>query len=184
LDEKSLLAVLSRDVYEDPTGKIAAAAYNLGFAHLKLGVKAPNETPLGTVTAAPKPQDRELFCRNGLKWFAKIPKRKILATLKEILKHRATLLRAKPGTDCGKILELELDLAARMAEQSCRYMLWQQTLAAGKKSEARKIAREAIRQLKQIQKDYTALWPLRNKATPKHSTPFLQWRINELHSSI
>src|ERR1700744_1556671 len=123
LDESALLAVLSRDVFEDPTGKAASAAFNLGFAHLKLGVKAPNETPLGTVIAAPKPEDRELFCRNGLKWSAKIPRRKILATLKEIHRQRAVLFRARPASVSGKILTRELDLAARMAEQSCDYML-------------------------------------------------------------
>ena len=72
-DESKLVSVLSRDVFEDSTGKIASAAFNLGFVHQKLGVKAANETPLGTVIAAPKPEERELFCRNGLKWFAKIP---------------------------------------------------------------------------------------------------------------
>ncbi len=183
LDKKSLLAVLSRDVYEDPTGTIAASAYNLGFAYLKLGVKAANETPLGTVIAAPKPEDRELFCRNGLKWFAKIPKHKILATLKEIGKRRASLFHAKPVSASGKILTLELDLAARMAEQSCHYMLWQQAVAAGKKSEARQLAHQTIRELQKLQKDFNALWPLRNKGTTKHCSPFLQWRINELRGS-
>ncbi len=132
LDERSLVAVLSRDVFEDPTGKIAGAGFKLGFAHQKLGVKALNETPLGTVIAAPKPEDRELFCRNGLKWFAKIPAKKIQAALKEIEKQRTILARAKPKSVSGKILARELDLAARMAEQSCRFMLWQQAVAAGK----------------------------------------------------
>ena len=85
--ESDSLPVLSRDVFEDSTGKIAEAAFKLGFAHQKLGVKAPNETPLGTVIAAPKPEERELFCRNGLKWFAKIPAQKIRAALKEIEKQ-------------------------------------------------------------------------------------------------
>jgi hexosaminidase len=82
--ESQLTPVLSRDVFEDTTGKIAAAAVRLGFAHQKLGVKALNETPLGTVIAAPLPETRELFCRNGLKWFAKIPAKKITAALKSI----------------------------------------------------------------------------------------------------
>src|ERR1035437_4189542 len=136
LDDQNLIAVLSRDVFEDSTGKAAEAAFKLGFAHQKLGVKTLNETPLGTVIAAPKPEDRELFCRNGLKWFAKIPTKKILAALKEIQKQRAVLLHAKPSSDSGKILAVELDLAARMAEQSCKFMLWQQGGAAGKKSVA------------------------------------------------
>jgi hexosaminidase len=183
LDEKSLLAVLSRDIYEDESGKVAAAAYQLGFAHLKLGVTAQNETPIGTVIAAPKPQDRELFCRNGLNWFTKISRQKILATLKEITCQRAVLLRAKPVSKSGKILATELDLAARMAEQSCHYMLWQQAVAAGKKSDAKQLARQSIQQLKHLQKDFNHYWPLRNKATPKHCTPFLQWRIQEFLDS-
>jgi hypothetical protein len=80
--------VLNRDVYEDAAGKTAKAAIKLGFAHKKLGVKAINETPLGTVIAAPKPEDRELFCRNGLKWFAKIPAKKIQACLEGNTKHK------------------------------------------------------------------------------------------------
>ena len=64
-DESKLVSVLSRDVFGDSTGKIADAAFKLGFAHQKLGVKAANETPLGTVIAAPKPEERELFCRMG-----------------------------------------------------------------------------------------------------------------------
>ena len=94
LDEKIFSPVLSRDVFEDPTGNVAEAGFKLGFAHQKLGVKALNETPLGTVIAAPRPEDRELFCRNGLKWFAKIPAKKILAALKEIEAQRQILSRA------------------------------------------------------------------------------------------
>jgi hypothetical protein len=179
LDKRSLLAVLSRDVFEDPTGKVAGAGFKLGFAHQKLGVKALNETPLGTVVAAPKPEDRELFCRNGLKWFAKIPAKKIAATLKEIQRHRATLSRARPDTDSGKILVRELDLAAQMAEQSCKFMLWQQTVAAEKKSESKLLAKRGIRELKRLQRDFNACWPLRNKATTKHCSPFLHWRIED-----
>jgi len=179
LDESALLAVLSRDVFDDPAGKIAHAGFKLGFAHQKLGVKALNETPLGTVIAAPKPEDRELFCRNGLKWFAKIPAKKILAALKEIQKQRAILSHAKPGSDSGKILARELDLAAQMAEQSCKFMLWQQAVAAGRKSEAKALARQGIRDLKKLNKDFKACWPLRNKATTRHCSPFLKWRIQD-----
>ncbi|HXI73779.1 MAG TPA: family 20 glycosylhydrolase [Verrucomicrobiae bacterium] len=179
LDERSLLAVLSRDVFDDPAGKIASAGFKLGFAHQKLGVKALNETPLGTVIAAPKPEDRELFCRNGLKWFAKIPAKKILAALKEIQKQRAILSHAKPGSDSGKILARELDLAAQMAEQSCKFMLWQQTIAAGKKSEAKRLARQGVHELRKLKHDFNAYWSLRNKATTRHCSPFLQWRIQD-----
>ena len=196
MDERSLLAVLSRDVFEDPSGKIANAGFKLGFAHQKLGVKALNETPLGTAITAPKPEDRELFCRNGLKWFSKIPAQKILAVLKDIKKQRAVFQPARsaglrPGTgrsqtetrrvgDRRSTLVQELDLAARMAEQSCKFMLWQQAVAAGETSEAKKLARQGVRELRKLEKDFDACWPLRNKATTKHCSPFLQWRIQEM----
>jgi len=189
-DEKFLTAILSRDVFDDATGKIAAAGFKLGFAHQKLGVKALNETPLGTVIAAPKPAERELFCRNGLKWFAKIPQRKILAALKEIQKQRAVLCSgvsaerrhlARPqfAALCRDAATTELDLAARMAEQSCKFMLWQQAVAANNVSEAKHLAQHGLRELRQLEKDFNAYWPLRNKATPKHCTPFLRWRMED-----
>ena len=178
-DQKQLAAVLSRDVFDDPTGRVASAGFKLGFAHQKLGVKTLNETPLGTVIAAPKPADRELFCRNGLKWFAKIPARKIVAALKDIRKQRTVLARGKPGSARGKILAAELDLAARMAEEACRFMLWQQAVAAGKTSEAKRLAQPGIRQLRELERDFKRLWPARNKATPRHCTPFLRWRRDD-----
>ena len=177
LDEKILANVLNRDVFEDAADKIAQAGLELGRVHQRLGVKALNETPLGTVIAAPKPEDRELFCRNGLKWFAKIPAKKIRATLKEIETQRKVLSHAKPESDSGKILARELDLAARMAAQSCQFMLWQQAIAAKKNPEAKRLAAQGIGELQKLKKDFNAYWPLRNKATTKHCSPFLQWRI-------
>jgi hypothetical protein len=178
-DESKLVPVLSRDVFGDSSGKIAGAAFKLGFAHKKLGVNAPNETPLGTVIAAPKPEDRELFCRNGLKWFLKIPAKKIRAALNEIERQRAIFLHAKPDSTSGKILLRELDLAARMAAQSCKFMLWQQAIAAGKKPEARQMAQAGVRELRKLKSDFNGVWQMRNKATPRHCAAFLQWRIND-----
>ena len=158
-DESKLVSVLSRDVFGDSTGKLAGAAFNLGFVHKKLGVKAPNETPLGTVIAAPKPEERELFCRDGLNWFARIPAKNIRAALKEIEKQRAKMswgwCQAVPPNT--QILGLELNLAARMAVQSCKFMLWQQAMAAGKISVAKGLAQTGIRELKQLEKDFNAL---------------------------
>jgi hypothetical protein len=182
-DESKLVPVLSRDVFEDSSGKIAEAAFKLGFVHKKLGVSAPNETPLGTVIAAPLLEQRELFCRNGLKWFSKIPPKKIHAALKEIERQIAVLKalgRRHATPPKAQILALELDLAARMAEQSCNFILWQQAVAVGEISKARKLARIGVRELKQLQKNFADYWPLRNKATPKHCSPFLQWRMEEL----
>ena len=178
-DEQKMVPVLSRDLFADATGRIAGAAFKLGFAHRKLKVKAPNETPLGTAIAAPPPRERELFCRHGLKWFAKIPATKIRAALKEIERQRAILLRARPKSKSGKILAGELDLAARMAVQSCRFMLWQQAMAAGKISNARRLARAGIRELRRLDEEFNAYWPSRNKATPQHCSAFLGWRTGD-----
>ena len=183
LDEKILAAVLNRDVFEDAAGKIAQAGLKLGYVHQKLGVKALNETPLGTVIAAPKPADRELFCRNGLKWFAKIPAAKINATLKAIESQRKVLASARPTSAAGKVLVQELDLAARMAAQSGKIMLWQQAVAAKKTAAAKRLARQGIRELQKLEKDFNSLWPLRNKATPKHCSPFLRWRMEDYRAA-
>ena len=179
LDETALLKVLDRDVYEDSSGRTARAAMGLGLAHKKLGVPAINETALGTVIAAPKPEDRELFCRNGLKWFSKIPRKNILAAMKEIETQRREIRRGKHNTNSSAVLAVELDLAARMAIQSCKYMLWQQAVANGKTSAAGALAREGIRELRQLEEHFNTCWPLRNKGTSKHSTPFIKWRIHE-----
>jgi hypothetical protein len=176
-DESELIPVLSRDVFEDPTGKVASAAFRLGFAHQKLGVKAVNETPLGTVIAAPKPEDRELSCRNGLKWFARIPATRIRATLKEIERQRACL---KSARNAGlRHSAVELDLAARMAAQSCRFMLWQQAVAVGNNTEAKRLAKIGVAKLRKLETDFNNFWPTRNKATAKHCSAFLRWRMDD-----
>ena len=183
-DEAKLVPVLSRDVFNDPAGNTAKAALALGRAHRKLKFNVANETPLGTVIAAPPPEQRELFCRNGLKHHARIPAKNIRATLKEIGKQRVRLQRAIAASKTGGILAKELDLAARMAAESCRFMLWQQARAAGKVSESKRLARAGIRELLKLEKDFNAFWPLRNKATPKHCSAFLQWRIRDYRTGI
>lgn len=198
-DEEILQEVLTRDIFGN--SKVADTAFKLGFIHKKLGVNTPNETPLGTVVAAPPLEKRELFCRNGLKWFSKIPTKKIRAALKKIEKRIAILGtatrhpsqiglgRRPPSLRSGatshavptksEVLRCELELAARMAAQSCRFMLWQKAVAARKISEAKRLAAIGIRELKQLQKDFNLYWPLRNKATPKRCAEFLQWRIDD-----
>lgn len=177
LDEQKLLHILGRDIF----GNIgmAKAAVDLGFAHKKLGVRIANETPLGTAITAPRPEERELFCRNGLKWFSKIKSAGIQAALKEIEKSRVILSKARLASGSDKILLRELDLAARLAVQSSKFMLWQQTGAAGKTSKARHMGRAGIRELKQLQKEFDASWPLRNKATPRQCSSFLEWRMED-----
>ena len=188
-DERKLVPVLARDIFGNSNA--AKAAYDLGFIHEKLGVKAVNETPLGTVIAAPPMEQRELFCRNGLKWFGKIPAKKIRAALKEIetqIRILGTATRRPSRIKSGRrravpphkiILLRELELAARMAAQSCKFMLWQQAIATGKDSEANRRAQMGIRESAQLQRDFKSYWPLRNKATPKHCAAFLQWRIDD-----
>jgi hexosaminidase len=191
-DEHNLVFVLGRDIYGN--AKVAKTAFRLGFVHQKLGVTAPNETPLGTVIAAPPLRERELFCRNGLKWFSRIPAARIRAALKAIEKFRA-VLRSGVSEErrhlakfksaalyrgaATKFPAIELDLVARMAAQSCKFMLWQQAVAAGKISGAKRLARLGIIELKKLEQDFNALWPLQNKATPKHCSAFLRWRMED-----
>ena len=58
-------------------------------------------------------------------------------------------------------------------------MLWQQAVAANKKAAAALLARRGGRELRRLEKDFQAYWPQRNKATPKHCSPFLQWRMRD-----
>lgn len=183
-DEKLVAPVLSRDVFHDPTQRLAKAAIAMGFAHRKFDYLEPNVTPFGAVIAAPPPETRELFCRSGLKYYARIPAKGIRAALAELEKQRKFLREAKPASRSGSLLQSELDLAARMAAQSCYIMFWQQALAAGQKAVARKLARQCIRELQEIERDFKAYWPLRNKGTTMKCSPFLRWRINDLRSGL
>lgn len=178
-DKKLLVPVLSRDVFNDPTQRVAAAALALGFAHRKLNYYQPNVTPLGAVIAAPIPKTREIPCRDGLKYYARIPANNIHAAQQEVETQRGVLRRARPGTALGKVLASEIDLAARMASQSCNIMLWQQALAAGKGLRARQLARKGIRELRDLDRDFRAYWPLRNNGTTQKCSPFLRWRIED-----
>jgi hexosaminidase len=175
-DEKLLVPVLSRDVYEDPTQNVAKAAITLGFAHQKFDYRESNITPFGAVIAAPVPGSGELFCRSGLKYYARIKPQNIRAALAEVEKQRAVLAKIKSTTKAGLVLRMELDLAARMAAESCRIMLWQQALAVGNTGEARQLAKTGITALRRIERDFKAYWPTRNKATSAKCSPFLQWR--------
>jgi len=117
--------------------------------------------------------------------------------LKEIQNQRAVLRRSaglRPGKnrsqtersrvgDRRSTLALELDLAARMAEQSCNFMLWQQANANGKKSVSKLLARKGVRELEKLDQDFKAYWPLRNKATTKHCSPFLKRRVEDYLAS-
>ena len=71
-----------------------------------------------------------------------------------------------------------------MAAQSCQFMLWQQAVAAGNISEAKRLARIGINELKKLEKNFNALWPSRNKATPEHCSAFLPWRMDDYRNSL
>lgn len=176
-EEKLLAPVLSRDIFRDATGEAAKAALRMGFAHQHFRYLSPNVTPFGIVIAAPRPETRELMCRDGLKLYARIAARNIEAAFEELGKQRTALARSKPATPRARILREELDLAARMAAESCQIMLWQQALAGGKLTQARQRATTGIRSLRKIKADFDAYWPLRNKGTTAKSTAFLDWRI-------
>jgi hypothetical protein len=183
--EQQLLGpVLSRDIFHDRTQRVAKAALALGYAHRKFDFYAPNVTPFGTVIAAPPPKLRELVCRDGLKYYARIPEENIRAALDEVETRRATVHGARPETGAGEILKVELDMAARMATQSCRIMLWQQALAAGKRSVAKSLASRGIAELEELDRDFRAYWPLRNKGTTEKCSAFLRWRIEDYRRGI
>jgi hexosaminidase len=182
-DESLLVPVLSRDVFRDPTQRTAKAALALGFAHRKFKYFAPNVTPFGAVIAAPRPESRELFCRDGLKYYARIPEKNIRAALQEVEKHRTQLHHSR-STHPESVLTLELDLAARMAAQSCKIMLWQQAMAAEKSSRAKQMARVGIHELRDLEDDFRAYWPTRNKGTTAQCSPFLQWRVQDYQRGI
>ncbi len=175
-DPKILVPVLSRDIYYDRTRRIARAVLALGVAHQRFKYISPNVTPFGAVIAAPVPKTRELFCRDGLKYYARIPEKNILSALQEVRKQRALIYQTETSRWEGEVLALELDLAARMAEESCEIMLWQQQLAAGRKVKARGMARAGIKRLNELQRDFDAYWRLRNKGSTAKCAPFLAWR--------
>jgi len=150
------------------------------MAHRKLHFTEVNLTPFGAVIAAPPPETRELFCRNGLKYFARIQTRDIQAAARDVRKQLAVLEKARQSaliSPAGKILVRELELAARMAEQSCKFMLWQQAVAQWKISQARQMAQAGIAELARLENDFNAFWPARNKGTTKHCSTFLRWRM-------
>ena len=101
----------------------------------------------------------------------------------EIQKQRAVIRRGKCASDSGILLAVELDLAARMAEQSCQFMLWQQARRRRQAPEAKALARQGIQELRRLEKDFNAYWPLRNKATPKHCSPFLRGGLRNCWSA-
>ena len=178
-DEKLLAPVLSREVFHDRSQRLAKAAIAMGFAHRKFGYRESNITPFGAVIAAPPPETRELFCRSGLKYYARIPARRIRNALAELEALLRIANSAKPKTASGRLLQRELDLAARMAAESCHIMLWQQALARGDRSSARKLSQRGIRALRQLEREFKSYWPQRNKGTTLKCSPFLQWRIQD-----
>jgi hypothetical protein len=178
-NQRMLPDVLNRDIFHDPTQRAAQAALALGLAHRRFRYFAPNVTPFGAVIAAPPPERRELVCRDGLKYYARIPQARVRAALEEVESQQAKLSSVHSTTETGTILITELDLAVRMAAQSCKFMLWQQALAWGQRALANQLAKRAIRQLKDLEADFRKIWPLRNKGTTEKCSGFLHWRMED-----
>jgi hypothetical protein len=182
LDNAKLAKVLSRDIFHDASGRTAKAALALGVAHRKFGYTETNQTPFGTVIAAPDFGTREMICRNGAKCYARIPAKNIRAALAEVerqIRVLKSLGRRHAVPPNKKILARELELAARMAAESCHIMLWQQSLAAGKTSEAKRLAAAGIRRLEKLAREFVEIWPKRNKGSTKHCSPWLRWRMED-----
>jgi hypothetical protein len=119
------------------------------------------------------------MCRDGLKYYARIPGENIRRAMAGLEKQRDILARSTPGTRRGEILKLEFDFASAMAVESCQIMLWQQALASGKMGAARKMAGRGIAALMEIGRDFNAYWPMRNKGTTAKCSAFLGWRIQD-----
>jgi hypothetical protein len=176
---RSLVSVLSREVFHDRSSRAATALMKLGLAHRKFRYTEPNATPFGATLAAPPSEQRELFCRNGLKYYARLTPGSIRSAQSAVNRERLRLRQAKPATPSGRILIEELDLAARMAEESCRYLLWQQARAANQSADARALAKTGAANLEQIKRDFERYWTRRNKGTPSKCAGFLDWRIRD-----
>ena len=179
LTHSRLMRVLNRDLFEDSTEHAAQAAMAMGLAHRKFRYFAPNVTPFGTVIAAPPPPRRELVCRDGLKYYARIPGKNIRDAFEELENQRAALHQSRPESPAAKLLLDELEFASRMALHSCKIMLWQQALATGQLSRAKAMARTGIKELRILDQQFNKYWPTRNKGTPKHCSSFLKWRIQD-----
>lgn len=181
---KCVVPALNRDVFMDSAGKTGRAAFELGMAHQTLRYHAFNCTPLGEALTAPPPSMGEMWCKDGLKYYARIEPKALEATLQAIEKHRKLLCQGRPKTPGAKMLAAELDIAARMAAESCRYMLWQQWLARSEFGVADRIAARSVKALQALRHDFGQYWPLRNKATPVKCYQFLNWRINDYRKRI
>ena len=160
------------------------AAHGRGGARARVGpsqaqYSAPLGTPLGTAIAAPVPKTRELMCRDGLKYYARIPGKNIRAALEEVERQRAVLRRSRPahprrgnpgggvgpgGAHGGRILPHHA-----LATGSGR----------GQDAQARRMAAAGIRALRELDRDFRSYWPLRNKGTTAKCSTFLRWRMED-----
>ena len=121
----------------------------------------------------------EMWCPDGLKYYARIDSKNLAAALGEIEAQVAKITRAKSGGPKAASLRKELLLAAWMAAESCRYMIWQQAMSREKTARANAIAKRGIKKLQRLERDFLEYWPLRNKATPAKCSSFLRWRIED-----
>ena len=158
---------------------MAEAALALGLAHRKFDYYAMNMTPYGSVIAAPRPHTHELDCRDGLKYYARIPDRNIRAALDEVERQQAVLCAGRarePAT--GKYSGRGLDLATRMAVQSagscCGNRRGWRPGCAGAAAGRRRHPRVAGTGPR-----FPRYWPLRNKGTTAKCAAFLRWRMTD-----
>ena len=182
--QDAVLPMLDRDLFYDEREQTAPAAWQLGLAYRLLGYGTFNCTPIGAALAAPPPSHNEIWCKDGLKFYAKLARKNLEAALEEIEHQRTKLNQGEPATASGLLFHRELDLAARMAAESCRYMLWQQQLSAGHIRQADRMARRSIKELGAIGREFDQYWPSRNKATPAKCYGFLNWRIDDYRNRI
>ena len=137
-------------------------------------------TPLGTAIAAPVPQTRELMCRDGLKYYARIPEKNIRAAQDEVEAQRAVLRARAPAN-------------ARREDPRARNWTWRRAWRCSRAgsccgsrrwsaAEMRRPGdwpRRALRALRELDRDFRRYWPLRNKGTTAKCSTFLRWRMED-----
>jgi len=177
--KSTLVRVLNRDIFCDPTGRAGAAALGMGLAHRKFKYTTFNATPYGATIAAGRRKDLEVYCREGLKYFARVTGKNVSAALEEINFQSANLKQSRPEGDSARGMVEDLQIAASLATESTEYLLWQLDLDEGKTAQAIRRAHRGIKALRQIKSRWLPAWKARNKGTPGKNWPFMDWRIEE-----
>ena len=97
--------------------------------------------------------------------------------LVEIKSSTVVLRRSRPTDKNEADIQVELDLAARMAAQSASSCCGKPGGEGRPRQLRAALAKRAVDELQRIGREFAPVfWPARNKATPKKCAQFLRWR--------